>query len=66
MNSVELMIENQDRAPNGEFYIGPSYNYLIKQNYKIGIYHIPNEQHHPVGVPEDLERYLEHANKKYR
>lgn len=66
VNSAELMIENQDRAPNGEFYIGPSYNYLIKQNYKIGIYHIPNEQHHPVGVPEDLERYLEHANKKYR
>lgn len=65
VTGAEMMIENQDRAPNGEFYIGPSYNYLIKQNYKIGIYHIPNEQHHPVGVPEDLERYLEHANKKY-
>jgi UDP-N-acetylglucosamine diphosphorylase / glucose-1-phosphate thymidylyltransferase / UDP-N-acetylgalactosamine diphosphorylase / glucosamine-1-phosphate N-acetyltransferase / galactosamine-1-phosphate N-acetyltransferase len=65
VDSAESMIENQDRAPNGEFYIGPSYNYLIKQNYKIGIYHIPNEQHHPVGVPDDLERYLEHANKKY-
>jgi NDP-sugar pyrophosphorylase family protein len=53
----EMVVAN-DRAENGEFYIGPTYNYMIKNNYKIGIYHIPNEQHHPVGVPADLERYL--------
>jgi NDP-sugar pyrophosphorylase family protein len=65
VNSAEKMIELQDRAPNGEFYIGPSYNHMIRQGNKVGIYHIPNEQHHPVGVPDDLQRYLAHAKKKY-
>ena len=65
VSSAEKMIELQDRAPNGEFYIGPSYNHMIRNGLKVGIYHIPNEQHHPVGVPDDLNRYLEHAKKKY-
>jgi len=64
VESVEKMIEMQDRAPNGEFYIGPSYNYMIRKGLKIGIYHIPNAQHHPVGVPEDLEKYLKHEKTK--
>lgn len=65
VSSADKMIELQDRAPNGEFYIGPSYNHMIRQGLKVGIYHIPNEQHHPVGVPDDLQRYLEHAEKKH-
>ena len=65
VSSADKMIELQDRAPNGEFYIGPSYNHMIRQGCKVGIYHIPNEQHHPVGVPDDLQKYLEHAKKKY-
>lgn len=65
VTSAEKMIDLQDRAPNGEFYIGPSYNHMIRQGLKVGIYHIPNEQHHPVGVPDDLQKYIEHANKKY-
>jgi NDP-sugar pyrophosphorylase family protein len=56
--SAEEMINNDDRAPNGEFYIAPTYNYMIRQNKKVGIYHIPNSQHHAVGVPVDLERFL--------
>ena len=56
--SAEEMIAANDRAYNNEFYIGPSYNYLIRDGYEIGIYHIPNEQHHPVGVPADLEKYI--------
>ena len=56
--SARMMIGADDRAPNGEFYVGPTYNYMINQGLKVGIYHIPNEQHHPVGVPEDLERYI--------
>jgi len=64
VSSAEKMIDLQDRAPNGEFYIGPTYNHMIRQGLKVGIYHIPNSQHHPVGVPDDLKKYLEYENKK--
>jgi choline kinase len=66
VDSAEEMIENQDRAPNGEFYIGPTYNYMIGKGHKVGIYHIPNSQHHPVGVPSDLESYLNYENSKIK
>ena len=52
------MIKYGDRAPNGEFYVGPSYNHMILSGLKVGIYHIPNFQHNPVGVPEDLNSFL--------
>lgn len=64
VDSAEEMINNDDRADNGEFYVGPTYNYMIKQGYRVGIYHIPNQMHHPVGVPEDLERYVEYEKSK--
>jgi NDP-sugar pyrophosphorylase family protein len=60
VRSAEAMIAANDQAPNGEFYIGPSYNYMINEGLNVGIYHIPNEQHHAVGVPVDLERFLKH------
>jgi NDP-sugar pyrophosphorylase family protein len=60
VNSAEEMIKADDRAPNGEFYVATTYNYMIKANKAVGIYHIPNEQHHAVGVPVDLERFLKH------
>lgn len=58
VESVYKMIEADDRAPNGEFYIAPSYNYLIRNGKKIGVYHIPNEQHWAVGTEDDLDLYL--------
>lgn len=58
IQSVEEMIKTNDRAPNGEFYVGPTYNYMIKNGLKVGIHHIPNYQHNPVGVPEDLNSFL--------
>jgi NDP-sugar pyrophosphorylase family protein len=58
VQSAESMIEQNDRAPNGEFYVGPSYNHMVRAGLKVGIHHIPNWQHNPVGVPEDLETYL--------
>lgn len=64
VDSAEKMIEMEDRAPNGEFYIGPTYNYMIKHGLKVGVYHIPNQQHNPVGVPEDLEIYLKRYEDK--
>jgi NDP-sugar pyrophosphorylase family protein len=60
VTSAEAMIAANDRAPNGEFYIAPTYNYMIKERLTVGIHHIPNEQHHAVGVPVDLERFLKY------
>ena len=60
-----MMIANNDRC-NNEFYVAPSYNYLIKTGKKIINYHIDKNQHHPVGTPEDLERYISHENKKIK
>lgn len=58
VQSAENMIECKNTAPNGEFYVGPSYNHMIRSGLKVGIHHIPNYQHNPVGVPEDLELFL--------
>ncbi len=58
VESTESMMRMNDRAPNGEFYVGPTYNHMIQQGLKVGIHHIPNWQHNPVGVPEDLETFL--------
>lgn len=60
VESANLMIESEDTAPNGEYYVGPTYNYMNKN---IGIYHIPNFQHNSVGVPEDLDLYIQKAKK---
>jgi NDP-sugar pyrophosphorylase family protein len=60
VDSAEAMIAANDRAPNGEFYIAPSYNYMIKAGKECGIFHVPNECHHAVGVPLDLERFLKY------
>lgn len=58
VQSAESMIECNDTAPNGEFYVGPTYNYMVKKGLKVGIHHIPNFQHNPVGIPEDLNSFL--------
>lgn len=58
IESALAMIAADERAPNGEFYVGPSYNKMIEVGYKVGIYHIPNCQHWAIGTEEDLEDYL--------
>jgi hypothetical protein len=60
--SYDVMVSKNDRAPNGEFYIGPSYNHLISQGKSIGIFHIPNFQHHAVGTPDDMREYIRNEN----
>jgi NDP-sugar pyrophosphorylase family protein len=60
VRSAEELIAANDRAPNGEFYISMSYNYMIAAGLECGIFHIPNECHHAVGVPIDLERFLKY------
>ena len=66
INSAQEMIDDDNRAPNGEFYVGPSYNYMIKNGLTVGIYHVPNQMHHPVGVPDDLEKFIEYEKAKHK
>jgi hypothetical protein len=57
--SVDKMISNKDTT-NGEYYVAPSYNYLINSGYKIGIFMF--NQHFPIGTPEQLKNYLNNEN----
>lgn len=54
--AIDMIVEN-DRT-NGEFYTCPAYNYLIKDEKKIGIYNIKINDVHMIGTPEDLNIYL--------
>jgi dTDP-glucose pyrophosphorylase len=59
-DSYDQMKTNQDKT-NNEYYVAPSYKYLINQNYKIGIFMF--NQHFPVGTPDQLRKYLDHENR---
>jgi hypothetical protein len=63
LESASKMILEDERT-NGEFYIAPTYNYMIESGKRVGIYHIPNEQHWAIGVPDDLDRYIQFTNKE--
>jgi NDP-sugar pyrophosphorylase family protein len=56
VESAEKMIEANDRYSN-EFYVAPSYNYLIKQGKTILPYYY--NLHYPIGIPEDLNFFIE-------
>ena len=58
VSSAKEMINCNDRAPNGEFYIAPTYNYMLKNKKRIGTVKISDKEFWPVGTPADLERYL--------
>lgn len=55
VSSATEMIQANDRY-NNEFYVAPTYNYLIKKGKKIlpFFYNL----HFPIGTPDDLESYL--------
>jgi dTDP-glucose pyrophosphorylase len=54
---IQMIIEN-DRT-NNEFYICPVYNYLIRNQKKVGIFNISQNAMHGIGTPEDLNTYLQ-------
>jgi dTDP-glucose pyrophosphorylase len=54
-DSYDLMVLDNNTT-NNEYYIAPSYQYLIDKQYRISLYMF--NQHFPVGTPEQLERYL--------
>lgn len=55
VHSAQEMIRLNIRT-NNEFYICPTYNMMISNGAKIEIYDI--KRHHPIGTPEDLQKYL--------
>lgn len=57
VDAAEQMIAADDRV-NGEFYIAPAYNYMIKDNKKIITYDIDENNFHPTGTIEDLEKVI--------
>lgn len=57
IESAEQMIEANNRV-NNEFYVCPTYNYLIRKGKKVSIFNIKNSQMHGIGTPEDFESYL--------
>jgi dTDP-glucose pyrophosphorylase len=56
--SATQMIEDNATSANGEFYVAPTYNYMIKNNKRIGVHEIKENEIHFVGTPADLETYL--------
>ena len=61
VKAADKMIQDNIRV-NGEFYICPVYNYLIKEGYKTGIYNRGEESNgmYGLGIPKDLEFFLKH------
>lgn len=59
IESIEAMKIAGDRV-NNEFYVGPSYNYLISNNLKINTKHVGKhgKSVHGLGVPIDLQNFL--------
>ena len=55
--AYDQMLENDNRT-NGEFYVAPSYNYLIKKGLKISVYDIDPTLHYSTGTPNDLNNLL--------
>lgn len=61
VRAAEQMITDNIRV-NNEFYTCPSYNYLIKEGKKIGIYGIGEEYNgmYGLGIPKDLDFFINH------
>jgi NDP-sugar pyrophosphorylase family protein len=52
------MLLAQDKV-NEEYYTCPTYNYLINDSKRIGIYNIDSRLMHGLGTPEDLKAFLD-------
>jgi NDP-sugar pyrophosphorylase family protein len=56
-DSLEKMISDKLYI-KGEFYISPSFNYLLEMGLKVGHYPVSSTEHYSVGTEEDLNKYL--------
>jgi dTDP-glucose pyrophosphorylase len=57
-NNINLGIKE-----NNEFYIAPTYNFLINKGMNIKNYHLKLGEFSPVGTPEDLRIYIGKKNE---
>lgn len=62
VEAAEEMIAENDRAM-GEFFVAPSFDYLIRRGKKIGAYRLKNHEMHGLGTPEDFESFI-HARSE--
>ena len=58
-DSLDEMVTRKDTT-RGEYYVAPSYNYLIEKDYKIGIFMF--NRHFPIGTPEQLRKFLKQTH----
>lgn len=58
VDSAQEMIAADDRV-NGEFYIAPTYNYLVKAGKHVVPHIIEPEEHYAIGIPADLDKFKE-------
>lgn len=58
-HGIDLMMQARDTC-NGEYYIGPSYNYLVREGRRILIHDVGpiDRAMHGLGTPEDYEKFL--------
>ena len=63
VKSTCKMLSEGDKAPNGEFYVGPTYNHMINSGGRVKIHHLQKGQHWPVGTPADLQEFLTRHEK---
>ncbi len=61
VQAADEMIAAGDRS-NGEYYVAPAYNYLIKRNRKFGVFNVGSEGNgmYGLGIPADLTYFLDH------
>lgn len=57
LRSSSEMIALDDRT-NNEFYIAPSYNYLIRERKRVMAFGVDASRIHGLGTPEDLQAYI--------
>ena len=60
-SALDMIVRNE--RVNGEFYTCPVYNFLIRDEKKIGIYNIEQRAMHGIGTPGDLQTYLDLVNE---
>lgn len=56
-DSASDMIRCENKT-NNEYYIGPTYNYLIRDNLCIGHVNLQHKEFYLIGTPADLKEYL--------
>lgn len=59
IESVNQMKRNKDTV-NGEYYVAPSYNYMIQRGMRVMPYWY--NMHYPIGTPKDYEGYKKLRN----